>query len=70
MNEPGRVRPFRALDDLREDAQRQILRLYFGFPANPPRLSMLRPPGGNSRPNGIQTSFFERRQRRELAEFY
>jgi hypothetical protein len=60
----------RALQDLKEDAQRQLLRRYFGFPSNLPRLSKLRPPGGNSRPQGIETSFFELRERGQLAEFY
>jgi hypothetical protein len=59
-----------ALQGLKEHSQREILRRYFGFPSNLPRLATLRPPGGNSRPKGIETSFYERRQRGELAEFY
>lgn len=60
----------RALNDLSDDVRGQILRRYFGFPANLPRLSIFRPPNGNFRPQGIETSFYERRRRRELAEYF
>jgi len=59
-----------ALQSCGEGARRRILRRYFGFPANLPRLAALRPPGGNSRPQGIESSFHERRMRGELPEFY
>ena len=42
----------------------------FGFPTNLPDLSKLRPPGGNSRPEGISASHFARRSRGELPEVY
>jgi hypothetical protein len=51
-------------------ARGQILRRFFGFPSNLPRLASLRPPGGNSRPDGIRTSFYERRSLGDLPEFY
>jgi hypothetical protein len=66
----GILEILRALNDLKEEAKRQILRRYFGFPSNLPRLSALRPPGGNTRPRGIEDSFYEQQQRSELAEFY
>jgi hypothetical protein len=59
-----------ALSDLPEDARREFVRRYFGFPSNLPRLATLRPPGGNSRPQGLDNSYFERRRRGELPEFY
>ena len=60
----------RSLEGLGAVARGQVLRRYFGFPSNLPRLAALRPPGGNSRPEGIQSSFHERRDRGELPEFY
>jgi hypothetical protein len=47
---------------------RSLLQRYLGFPDNLPMLSRLRPPGGNGRPNGIASSFYERRERGELPE--
>lgn len=60
----------RALNDLSDDAKRKVLRRYLGFPSNLPRLSTLRPPQGNSRVNGLESSFYERRNRSELPEIY
>jgi hypothetical protein len=40
-----------------------------GYPSNLPDLSKLRPPG-NTRPAGINDSFFARRARGELQETY
>jgi hypothetical protein len=60
----------RGFDDLGEAARGQILRRYFGFPSNLPRLAVLRPPGGNSRPTGIENSFYEKRSRGDLPDFY
>jgi hypothetical protein len=53
-------------------AQRQELEAaalrhrFFGLPANLPYLSVLRPPRGNTRPQGIEGSYFARQQRGEL----
>lgn len=60
----------RGLEGLGEVAREAILRRYFGFPSNLPRLAALRPPGGSSRPEGIRSSFYERRNRGELPAFY
>jgi hypothetical protein len=60
----------RALDQLPEETRQKLLSRYFGFPANLPRLSTLRPPGGNTRPAGIADSCHARRQRGELPEYY
>ena len=47
----------------------ELCRRYLGYPANLPNLAALRPPGGNSRPEGIAASAWARRSRRELPEF-
>jgi len=66
----GILEILQTLGDLRQDAQRRILRRYFGFPSNLPRLTTLRPPGGNLRPEGIADSYYERRRKGRLPEFY
>ena len=66
----GIIEVWGVLQSLKENAQRDMLRRYFGFPSNLPRLATLRPPGGNARPQGIESSFYERRRRGELAECY
>lgn len=55
----------------RESAQTaSLLRHCLGFPDNLPRLSILRPPGGNVRPDGIARSALELQERDELPETY
>jgi hypothetical protein len=41
-----------------------------GYPADLPNLARLRPPGGNSRPAGVDASHFARRARGELPAIY
>jgi hypothetical protein len=41
-----------------------------GFPNDLPDLKSLRPPGGNTRPEGIEQSHFRRRERGELPAMY
>lgn len=56
-----------------ELAERLDPRLYeqlMGFPEDLPDLSLLRPPGGNTRPDGIGKSYFAQRQRGELPKTY
>jgi hypothetical protein len=48
----------------------RVLRELLGFPPDLPDLAVLRPPDGNTRPEGIEQSFFSRRIRGELPEFY
>lgn len=48
----------------------QLYRQLMGFPEDMPDLARLRPPQGNTRPEGIQKSYYEQRQRGELAETY
>jgi hypothetical protein len=40
------------------------------YPAELPDLGSLKPPGGNSRPDGVAASFFAQRLRNQLAESY
>jgi hypothetical protein len=47
----------------------QYIRL-MGFPEDLPDLSRLRPPAGNSRPEGVDQTYFARRRRGELPATY
>jgi hypothetical protein len=48
----------------------ELLRRWLGYPDDLPDLALLRPPRGNTRPDGIDRSHFRRRQRGELPETY
>ena len=48
----------------------ELYRRLLAYPADLPDLSSLRPPGGNSRPEGIAKSYFKRQQRGELSTTY
>jgi HNH endonuclease len=48
----------------------EFLRFLQGFPDNLPRLSTLRPPDGNTRPESIVDSYHAKRQRGELPATY
>ena len=54
----------------RQPEAADLLRRYLGYPANLPDLAALRPPDGNSRPEGLADCCFERRRRGELADTY
>jgi hypothetical protein len=58
------------LDRKRNPEAGDLLKRYFGYPANLPNLATLRPPDGNSRPEGVAASCFERRRRGELPDVY
>ncbi|MDZ4406265.1 HNH endonuclease signature motif containing protein [Prosthecobacter sp.] len=49
---------------------RKALPLKFGYPPDLPDLSKLRPPQGNSRPEGVMMSHFARYHRKELPLYY
>jgi HNH endonuclease len=51
-------------------ANPELYRQLLGFPDNLPNLRVLRPPGGNDRPDGIAQSHLEKRERGTLAETY
>ncbi len=52
-----------------EEAAR-LRQRYLGYPNDLPDLASLRPPGGNSRPQGVAVCAFESRRRGELPEAY
>jgi hypothetical protein len=67
----ARQRITQLLDTLEasSDSNAQALfRHYRGFPDNLPQLSKLKPPNGNTRPEGLASSYFEQRERGELPE--
>jgi hypothetical protein len=64
-----RLEMARLVRRLRADATpagQSRLGFWLGLPDDPPDLSRLRPPGGNSRPGGLRDSYFARRSRGEL----
>jgi len=48
----------------------ELYRKLMGYPEDLPDLSVLRPPDGNSKPEGIEQSHRKRRERGELPETY
>ena len=48
----------------------ELYRELMGYPVDLPDLSSLRPPAGNSRPEGIAQSHAARRERGELPDIY
>jgi hypothetical protein len=50
---------FEIVSSSHERAAGELLESYSGLPANLPVLQMMRPPGGNSRPEGIAESYYE-----------
>lgn len=49
---------------------KSALQKILGFPDDLPDLARRKPPGGNSKPNGITDCYFAQRKRGELAEVY
>jgi hypothetical protein len=47
-----------------------LLDSILGFPVSLPNLAQLKPPGGNSRPDGIPQSYIERKNRGQLTTRY
>ena len=69
----ARRRMFQLLDTLRASERaeaKRLLAFYLGFPGNLPVLTQLNPPSGNTRPQGIASSFYEQKQRGELPGSY
>lgn len=56
--------------DLAERYDRPLYNQLLGFPDDLPDLARLRPPGGNSRPEGIRESSLAKRERGELPPTY
>lgn len=77
LNDPIRLQPRRLIVELLQflDARvlpeaRVYLDYYLGFPDDLPDLARLRPPGGNSRPDGVKDSYFQQRIRGTLPPMY
>ncbi len=66
----GILELFCELNRRKNSAAAQLRRRFFGFPPNLPNLSELKPPAGNSRPDGLASSHLARRERGELPETY
>ncbi len=66
------LRILKRLQDLSEveTEHRAELQEWFGFPDNLPNLAALRPPGGNTQPDGVAHSFHERKRAGTLPETY
>jgi len=55
---------------LAEQHDTKLFRRLMGFPDDLPDLSRLRPPGGNTRPEGVEESYFAQREKGILAESF
>lgn len=60
----------RLLESSPKEEARELLQFLRGFPDNLPRLSGLRPPDGNVRPESVVHSYDEKRRRGELPATY
>lgn len=56
--------------ELARDNDTDLHQRLLGFPQDLPDLSRLRPPGGNSRPDGVKRSYFAQAARGELPPTY
>lgn len=63
-------RPWLRIIDLAERYDRPLYNQLLSFPDDLPDLARLRPPGGNSRPEGIRESSLAKRERGELPPNY
>jgi hypothetical protein len=66
----GMLELLRELETRQGPEAAELRRRFWGFPMNLPRLSALRPPGGNARPQGIESSYVEQQRRSQLPEMY
>ena len=56
--------------ELARDCDASLYERLMGFPDDPPNLGRLRPPGGNSRPDGIAGSYYALRSSGKLFPTY
>ena len=63
-----RRRMWMRIIELAQEHDRELYLQLMGFPNDLPDLSRLRPPAGNSRPEGISQSWFAKKSRDELPE--
>jgi len=61
---------WRRMIGLAKEYDPELYQKLMGFPEDLPDLTGLRPPNGNTRPDGVNASFHAERQRGELAETY
>jgi hypothetical protein len=54
----------------RLDREGRLARHYLGYPDSLPNLSLLKPPGGNTKPEGIDASFYVHRHEGRLPTVY
>jgi hypothetical protein len=66
----GVLKLLRQLQGRTDKGAVELRRRFFGLPLNLPNLSSLAPPRGNARPEGIASSFFARKGRRDLPDTY
>jgi len=66
----GMLQVWRTLEHRHGPDAAAMRQRFFGFPANLPSLATRRPPGGNTQPQGIARSYYERQRRGELPLTY
>jgi hypothetical protein len=54
----------------RVDRGGRLARHYLGYPDSLPNLALLKPPGGNTKPEGIAASFFAHKHEDRLPTVY
>jgi hypothetical protein len=72
LNDEDRVRD-RSMQLYLYDTQKTVAEYIlsrFGYPSELPDLSKFKPPKGNSRPDGLKTSHYVRRQQKKLGPYY
>jgi HNH endonuclease len=77
LDSPGRtlfrqrwLQLLRYLQERADDDSAALLHWLLSFPDDLPNLTLLRPPGGNTRPEGVRGSYFALRERGLLPETY
>jgi len=66
----GMLEVWRTLEPRHGLEAEAIRQRFFGFPANLPHLATLRPPAGNTHPDGLGQSYYELQQRGTLPSTY
>jgi hypothetical protein len=58
------------LFDTQDNYPKKTLKSRFGYPSDLPDLTKLKPPKGNTRPKGLDTSYYSRRAQGKLPDYY
>jgi hypothetical protein len=61
---------WRRMIGLAKERDPELYRQLMGYPADLPDLTRLRPPNGNTRPDGVATSYYALRGRAQLPDIY